>query len=347
MRASLGLALLVLTVPALSACRGTFDARTTMSISGTITGAVSSGVPVHLSGSATANTTTDSVGHYSFGGLAEGSYTIAPTLNTYSFAPLSMVVLLEAADVTARDFVSNGVSVSGWINGTTVEGVTIEMIGPVARSTTTDALGGFTFELVPDGAYTVTPSSPSWSFVPSQYVVAVDGASVGMHFLSTPPSSPFSIAIAGDAASGVAAGLYPGNNNSDPNPDVVVYDPAADMWTIRMSFDTSTTWNLGGFVSFRGTPLAGTYTESSVGLTNRYGLCWTAASVPASFNQDELWTGSSFSLTLSSIGAAVPTNLTGVSTHYYLSDYPVHGTFHAVCTPNSIAQGTVTVDVTF
>ena len=42
-------------------------------------------------------------------------------------------------------------------------------------------------------------------------------------------------------------------------------------------------------------------------------------------------------------------NVHGASSPSYVSYYPIHGTFHAVCTPtsNSSAQGTVTLDISF
>jgi hypothetical protein len=115
-----------------------------------------------------------------------------------------------------------------------------------------------------------------------------------------------------------------------------------------MRFDAGNQLGLGGVVSFAGVPSVATYTETTPGIGNVYGRCWAAASVPGG-NLDEGWDATSFSLTFRSVGTGVPTNLRGANTRFYETFYPVHGTFHAVCTPstNSIATGTVTLDVTF
>jgi hypothetical protein len=68
------------------------NSPTTYAISGTVSGAVASGVTVSLTGAATLSTTTDSSGNYSFAGLANGSYTVAPSLAGYSFTPASLAV---------------------------------------------------------------------------------------------------------------------------------------------------------------------------------------------------------------------------------------------------------------
>jgi hypothetical protein len=74
------------------------------SISGTVSGAVASGVTVKLSGAASASTTTDSGGGYSFGSLADGAYTVTASRPGYVFGPASRSVAVSGADATAEDF---------------------------------------------------------------------------------------------------------------------------------------------------------------------------------------------------------------------------------------------------
>lgn len=63
------------------------------SISGAVSGGPSiSGVTISLTGTATNTTTTDAGGNYSFAGLVNGSYTVTPSLSTYTFTPASAAV---------------------------------------------------------------------------------------------------------------------------------------------------------------------------------------------------------------------------------------------------------------
>lgn len=87
----------------------TANAQTnTFSISGTITvsgtGAPLSGVAVALTGAAAATTTTDSSGNYSFSGLANGTYTVTPSLSGYTFTPANQTVIVNGANQTGVNF---------------------------------------------------------------------------------------------------------------------------------------------------------------------------------------------------------------------------------------------------
>jgi len=76
----------------------------TYSISGAVSGAIASGVPVNLTGSSTASTTTDGSGNFSFTGLANGSYTVMPSKSGYAFTPVSTPVTVNGANVTGVNF---------------------------------------------------------------------------------------------------------------------------------------------------------------------------------------------------------------------------------------------------
>ena len=78
---------------------------TTWSISGTITPtAAGSGTTVTLSGAASAATTADSSGNFSFTGLANGSYTVTPARSGYTFTPASVAAAVTGANVTGLSF---------------------------------------------------------------------------------------------------------------------------------------------------------------------------------------------------------------------------------------------------
>jgi len=73
-------------------------------ISGTVTGEVAQGVTVGLTGGVDRQTTTGPGGLYRFTGLADGAYTVTPSLAGFSFTPASRQVTVAGADVTGRDF---------------------------------------------------------------------------------------------------------------------------------------------------------------------------------------------------------------------------------------------------
>jgi hypothetical protein len=79
-------------------------------ISGTVSGAVSQGVTMSLIGASSATTVTDSPGHYSFGGLANGTYEVTPALANFTFTPASRTVDVNGADVTGQDFTASAVT---------------------------------------------------------------------------------------------------------------------------------------------------------------------------------------------------------------------------------------------
>jgi hypothetical protein len=74
----------------------------TWRISGTITNG--SGATVTLSGAASATTTADASGNYSFGSLVNGSYTLTPSKTGLTFTPASQQVTVNGGDVTAVNF---------------------------------------------------------------------------------------------------------------------------------------------------------------------------------------------------------------------------------------------------
>ena len=79
------------------------------SLSGTVTcaGTGVSGVAVNLTGAATKSTTTDSIGSYSFTGLANGSYTITPGKSNYTFTPVKHSVTVTGGNVGAKNFTAS------------------------------------------------------------------------------------------------------------------------------------------------------------------------------------------------------------------------------------------------
>jgi hypothetical protein len=78
------------------------------SISGTISPATGgSGAMLTLGGAASTTTTTDGVGNYTFAGLANGTYTIAPSHAGYAFTPNNQSATVNGANVTGVNFTDN------------------------------------------------------------------------------------------------------------------------------------------------------------------------------------------------------------------------------------------------
>jgi hypothetical protein len=92
------------------------NAPLTYSISGTITGDVTSGVTVSAGGK---SAVSGAGGTYTISGLADGTYTVTPTRNGYTFAPATASATVAGADVAGIDFVSTSTGGGGGITDPT------------------------------------------------------------------------------------------------------------------------------------------------------------------------------------------------------------------------------------
>jgi hypothetical protein len=134
---------------------------------------------VSLSGTANRTTSSAADGSYSFTGLANGSYTVTPSLPAYAFTPISRSVTVAGANVTLPAFTS--VYVGFTIGGNSgFSGATITLSGAVNRTTTSAADGSFSFTGLANGSYTVTPTLTTYAFTPVSRSVAVAGADVSI-----------------------------------------------------------------------------------------------------------------------------------------------------------------------
>jgi len=107
------------------------DVGATYSISGTVSGAVTSGVTITLTGAAIASTTTDASGNFSITGLANGAYTVTPVMTGYTFTPASSAVIVSGANITGIGFISITVTVLESVSQaiTAAQGGTITLPG--------------------------------------------------------------------------------------------------------------------------------------------------------------------------------------------------------------------------
>ena len=78
----------------------------TYTLSGAVSGATLAGVTLNLTGAATASTTSDANGNYSFASLANGNYTVTPSKAGYTFSPTTNTVTISGANATVSNFVS-------------------------------------------------------------------------------------------------------------------------------------------------------------------------------------------------------------------------------------------------
>ncbi len=171
--------------------------QATYTISGTVSGAVAAGVTVNLTGAATATTTSAANGTYSFPGLADGAYTVTPSLAGYSFAPLSSSVTVNGANPAAANFVSSTsvaatYSLTGVVSGPWVRNVTITLSGAGTGTTVTDAGGKFSFTNLPAGSYTVTPTLAGYTYSPAAPVVALN-ANLAQNFTAASAYPSYSL----------------------------------------------------------------------------------------------------------------------------------------------------------
>jgi len=160
----------------------------TYSISGTVTGDTQAGITMTLSGSVSANTTTDASGNYIFRGLSNGTYTVTPSKLGYGFSPKSTTVTISGANVTGINFTPTCpyYSICGTVTCDGQAGVTMTLSGTGSGSTTTDASGYYCFTGLCIGTYIVTPSKLGCTFTPASRQATISGASVtGVDFTCT------------------------------------------------------------------------------------------------------------------------------------------------------------------
>ncbi len=161
----------------------------TYSISGTITlnGSGLSGVTVSAGTGGTA--TTDGNGNYTISNLANGTYTVTPSLSGYTFSPASASETVNGANITGVNFtaavVTTTYSLSGTVtlNGSGLAGVTVTA---GSYSASTNSTGAYTISGLGNGTFTVTPSLSGYTFSPASASETVNGANItGVNFTAS------------------------------------------------------------------------------------------------------------------------------------------------------------------
>jgi hypothetical protein len=184
-----------------------FTSTPVFSLSGTVSGAARSGIPIRLSGTRSATTLTDDAGNYAFNDLPAGEYAVTPIVAApYTVAPAAIELILVGPDLNGQDFVvSETYSVSGTIAGPAVLGVRVNLLGaygqPIA-STTPDALGHYAFDGLAGGSYIIVPSLDGFVFSPERRMVTT-GSTIPQDFAE----------IGACAIEGTVSGLDPANHS--------------------------------------------------------------------------------------------------------------------------------------
>ena len=201
---------------------GSASPNTTLySISGIVSGAVSSSVPMAMTGTSSGTVKTDTSGNYTFPGLANGTYTVTPSLSGYTFNPVSEAVKISGDNVTSINFTATANSsptynISGTVtsSGKALPGVTVTLSGNGLGTASTDSSGNYTFTGLTNGSYTVASLLAGYTLNPTSIAVLINGAnSTSNNFISSTYSvgtHPMDIAIDG---SGNVWVVNQGSNN--------------------------------------------------------------------------------------------------------------------------------------
>ncbi|MFZ1037588.1 MAG: hypothetical protein WAN57_10320 [Smithella sp.] len=159
-------------------------------ISGTVSGDLKKGITINLTGAATASTTTDLNGNFSFTNQENGNYIVTPYFDGYTFSPTSTNVAVSGASVSGINFTSthSGYGISGTVTGDVAANVTLTLVNVLnSTTTTTDSDGKYTLRSteISNNTYIVKPYLAGYKFNPYTHSVPMDNASVtGIDFVS-------------------------------------------------------------------------------------------------------------------------------------------------------------------
>src|SRR5271166_642383 len=178
-------------------------------ITGTISGPGGAGATVNLTGAASATTTANASGNYSFPGLPNGIYTVTPSNAGSMFTPTSQTIAVNGASVAAVNFTSvvQTYSVSGTISGPGGAGATVNLTGASTATTTADGSGNYSFSGLLNGSYTVTPNKTGYVFTPASQAVTINGGNVATNFTSALQTYSITGTISGAGGTGATVSL--------------------------------------------------------------------------------------------------------------------------------------------
>jgi hypothetical protein len=182
-------------------------------ISGTIGATAGSGTTVALSGTAAMSTMANASGAFSFTGLANGSYTVTPSRQGYTFSPTTQLATVNGSDVSGINFTATAqttptYTISGTITPVSAgSGATVILDGTAGGTTTANSSGSFTFSGLANGTYTVIPNRSGFLFSPTQKSVTLSGANVtGVDFAGSSNQQAHSVDLSWTATPSTVSG---------------------------------------------------------------------------------------------------------------------------------------------
>jgi PKD repeat protein len=196
-------------------------APSTWSVSGTVTTSTGVGIAGVTISTGAASTTTNSSGGYTLGSLANGTYTLTPSLAGYTFSPSSSSVTINGANVSGKNFTgtttTNNPPVANF--GVSTNGLTANFTDSSTDSDGTIASRAWNFG---DGG-TSTATNPSHTYASAgtysvSLTVTDNGGATNTKTTSVPVSSPTNtppVANFSFTTSGLTANFTDSSSDSD------------------------------------------------------------------------------------------------------------------------------------
>jgi len=182
------------------------------SISGQVTldnGSGLPGVTMALTGASSENAITDDSGNYTFDNLANGSYTITPSLTGFTFSPTDNTQIVSGADIPGVNFTATATVVSTVVTmfasldntqETPPASSTARGFGMLTLDTATNRISGFIFDNVAN-ATAAHIHGPAARGTPADVLVPMIPAGPGLWVL--PDNATLPAENAADFANGL------------------------------------------------------------------------------------------------------------------------------------------------
>lgn len=146
-------------------------------ISGTL-GLSGAGASVKLAGSSLPDVIAGPDGSYLFTDVPAGSFAVMPMKPQIVFTPATQPVSLTDASLNGIDFSVMTFLISGTVTSA-ASSASVALSGAQSATITPDSSGGYSFSVILNGSYVVTPTETDVTFGPLSQAVALNGANAG------------------------------------------------------------------------------------------------------------------------------------------------------------------------